>query len=530
VRVMFAPKAGRRPPKAGEGPDQANASRKNDADRRLRPLFGRAATPLHVGNVLDDPGQPLDASALSAFRTSFGHDFSSVRLHTDERAAASAASLWARAYTIGRHVVFGRGEYAPDTSTGRHLIGHELAHVVQQSRGGPAAPVGDASLEAAADYAANQASRGTPVRVAGRSAVGIACKTLFEEFTNGKYAWGLLKEALEHTRPVAAIISDIKGLSAAERDQAITDITRERAERGRTQAYRTGQQSVQTDPKLRAVFDPMLAHGTDVLARIDAVIDGLAPSPVRTPIPGWNFTPEDYAKLQGAKKDLTMAPDSGWFPAKLQENLAKTLAFVLGSTTSPSATEGVNAVDFFHGHLVVKKDPATDKQVKASVAASDKFQAGLKRARTAAIGDVRFGKGYHMTEKSIGAYKQVIEKAEPSLGKLMADAMGIPGAAVMYHTFEFSSPLDLRAKGQKRKSEDPRRHYVTPLDTNTPRQYTPPAKGTYEAEYTHITSFTFLVDDKGAVHVRPFDPGTGFTTLELSTITGTTFPEPLPIE
>jgi Domain of unknown function (DUF4157) len=525
---MFAPEVARRQAKAAKGPDQASVSRKNDADLGLRPLFGRPAAPRHLGNVLDDPGQPLDATALSAFRTSFGRDFSSVRVHTDERAAASAASLSARAYTVGRHVVFGRGEYAPTTSTGRQLIGHELAHVVQQSRGGPAVPAsGEASLEAAADDAASQASRGAPVRVAGRSAVGIACETLFEEFTNGKYVWSLLKAALEHTRPVATIISDIKGLSPTERDQAITDITRERVERGREQAYRTGQQSAQTDPKLQAVFDPMLAHGKDVLARIDAVIDGLAPSPVRTPIPGWNFTPEDYARLQGAKKDLTMAPDSAWFPAKLQENLAKTLAFVLGSTKGPSATEGVNALDFFHGHLVVKKDPATDKQVKAALGAEKKFAADLKRARIAAIGDVSFGKGYHMTEKSIGAYKQVLEKVEPSLGTLMTNAMSIPGAAVMYHTFEFTSPLDLRAKGQQRKSEDPRRHYVTPLDTNAPMQYTPPAKGTYEAEYTHIAEFTFLVDNTGAIHVRPYDPSTAFTTLELSTITGTTYPEPV---
>jgi hypothetical protein len=521
---MFAPEVARRRAKAARGLDQPSVSRKNDADLRARPLFGRPAAPRHLGNVLEDPGQPLDATALGAFQTSFGHDFSSVRVHTDERAGASAASLSARAYTVGRHVVFGRGEYAPTTSTGRQLIGHELAHVVQQSRGGPAA--GDPSLEAAADAAAGQASRGAPVRVAGRSAVGIACKTLFEEFTGGKYAWGLLKNALEYGRPVATIISDVNGLSAAERDQAITDITRERLERGREQAYRTGQQSAQTDPKLQAVFDPMLAHGKDVLARIDAVIDGLAPSPVRTPIPGWNFTPEDYAKLQGAKKDLTMAPDSAWFPGKLQENLAKTLAFVLGSTKGPSATEGVNAVDFFHGHLVVKKDPATDKQVQAALRAEKKFAADLKKARTAAIGDVSFGKGYHMTEKSIGAYKKVIEKAEPALGTLMTNAMSIPGAAVMYHTFEFNSPLDLRAKGQQRKSEDPRRHYVTPLDTNTPTQYSPPSPS-YEVEYTHITSFVFLVDDKGAVHVRPYDPSTTFTTLELSTITGTTYPEPV---
>ncbi len=90
----------------------------------------------------------------------------------------------------------------------------------------------------------------------------------------------------------------------------------------------------------------------------------------------------------------------------------------------------------------------------------------------------------------------------------MQNALTIPGAAVMYHTMEFNEPLDLSAKGQKRKSDDPRRHYVTPLDTNTPTQYSPPSPKSYEAEYTHVVTFAFLVDDKGAVHVRPFDTST----------------------
>jgi hypothetical protein len=521
---MFASKVGKPQTKTAGG------SANNSA--RQPPLFARSAAPRDLRSVLDEPGHPLDTVALKDFQTRFGHDFSSVRVHTDERAAASAASLQARVYTVGRHVVFGRGEYAPGTSTGRYLLGHELAHVVQQSRGGPAARgAQDPSLEAAADRAASQASRVAPVLVAGSSAVGIACKTMFEDFTGGKYMWSLLKAALEHERPVATILDDVNGLSAAERDQATTDITRERVERGRKQAFQTGQQTAQSDPKLQAVFDPVLAEGKRVLDRIDAVIAGLAPAGtvLRKPIPGWNFTPEDFAKLQGARQDLTMAPDSGWFPAKLQENLSRTLAFVLGPTISPQATEGINATDFFHGHLVVKKDPATDTQAKGAVTKSDKFRAELKKARTAAIGDVSFGKGYHMTEKSIAAYKQVIEKAEPSLATLMEDTLTIPGAAVMYHTFEFNQPFDLKAKGQRLQATDPRRHYATPLDTNTPRQYSPPA-GTYEAEFTHIISFTFLVDGKGAVHVRPFDPSTVFTTLELSTITGTTYPEPIEFE
>ena len=62
----------------------------------------------------------------------FGHDFSGVRVHTDARAAESAWSVNALAYTVGRDVVFGTGQYAPGTSGGRRLLAHELTHVVQQ--------------------------------------------------------------------------------------------------------------------------------------------------------------------------------------------------------------------------------------------------------------------------------------------------------------------------------------------------------------------------------------------------------------
>jgi hypothetical protein len=62
----------------------------------------------------------------------FGHDFSNVRVHTDEQGAESARAVNARAYTIGQDVVFGRAQYAPGTKDGRHLLAHELVYVVQQ--------------------------------------------------------------------------------------------------------------------------------------------------------------------------------------------------------------------------------------------------------------------------------------------------------------------------------------------------------------------------------------------------------------
>jgi hypothetical protein len=79
----------------------------------------------------------------------FGHDFSQVRMHTDARAADSSRAVGAHAYTVGRDVVFGAGQYAPRTMTGRRLLAHELTHVVQQL-GGPAMAASVSNAPAAA--------------------------------------------------------------------------------------------------------------------------------------------------------------------------------------------------------------------------------------------------------------------------------------------------------------------------------------------------------------------------------------------
>jgi hypothetical protein len=65
----------------------------------------------------------------------FGHDFGHVRVHTDAAAAAGAGAIAARAFTYGDHIAFGYGEYQPASTTGRRLLAHELAHVVQQAPG-----------------------------------------------------------------------------------------------------------------------------------------------------------------------------------------------------------------------------------------------------------------------------------------------------------------------------------------------------------------------------------------------------------
>jgi outer membrane lipoprotein SlyB len=80
----------------------------------------------------------LDATTRQYMEARFAHDFSRVRVHTDDRAASTATALHARAYTVENDVVFAPGAYAPGTRDGARLLAHELTHVVQQSNGGGA--------------------------------------------------------------------------------------------------------------------------------------------------------------------------------------------------------------------------------------------------------------------------------------------------------------------------------------------------------------------------------------------------------
>ena len=80
-------------------------------------------------------GDRLDPEIRDSFEPHFDADLSGVRVHSGEEAARSARNVNARAFTIGRDIVFGEREYQPQTSEGRRLLAHELTHVVQQSTG-----------------------------------------------------------------------------------------------------------------------------------------------------------------------------------------------------------------------------------------------------------------------------------------------------------------------------------------------------------------------------------------------------------
>lgn len=107
----------------------------DDTDRstETKGSFGRAGSLVQeqIDNLSSD-GEPLTTATRAYFESYFGSDFSDVRVHHGKRAFESAQSVNALAYTIGPHVVFGSGQYAPDTAAGKRLLAHELTHVVQQ--------------------------------------------------------------------------------------------------------------------------------------------------------------------------------------------------------------------------------------------------------------------------------------------------------------------------------------------------------------------------------------------------------------
>ncbi len=87
-----------------------------------------------VHEILNTEGQPLEDETRAFMEPHFGHDFSQVRIHTDERAAESAQAMNALAYTVGRDVVFAPGQYMPETTEGKRLLAHELTHSIQQAQ------------------------------------------------------------------------------------------------------------------------------------------------------------------------------------------------------------------------------------------------------------------------------------------------------------------------------------------------------------------------------------------------------------
>jgi pyrrolidone-carboxylate peptidase len=129
---------------SGEQPKTKEPEKKKEEETLQRKPATTSATPKDapapsiVSDVLHASGRPLESGIRSYMESQFGHDLKHVRVHTDSQAAQSAQAVDAHAYTVGRDIVFAQGNYSPSSPAGRHLLAHELTHVIQQTHNAPA--------------------------------------------------------------------------------------------------------------------------------------------------------------------------------------------------------------------------------------------------------------------------------------------------------------------------------------------------------------------------------------------------------
>ena len=164
---------------------------------QTKPVDASSSLPLSappiVNEILDSPGQPLDAQTRAYFEPRFGQDFGRIRVHSDARAAESARALNALAYTNGRDIVLGTGQCSPATNFGRRLLAHELTHVTQYRnapgsfgvRRGVGARGDFAEVEAR--LAANQLAAGLSIRPQARPSAALMLYTDEEDFDSEEF-------------------------------------------------------------------------------------------------------------------------------------------------------------------------------------------------------------------------------------------------------------------------------------------------------------------------------------------------------
>jgi hypothetical protein len=112
----------------------AQLSRASGSGRDAEPIAADFSTRLASARSKGEKIAPEFGAEMSE---RFGANLRSVQVHRDREASELAADINARAFTIGSDIFFGAGEYSPQTGSGRKVLAHELAHVIQQDAAGP---------------------------------------------------------------------------------------------------------------------------------------------------------------------------------------------------------------------------------------------------------------------------------------------------------------------------------------------------------------------------------------------------------
>lgn len=117
------------------GGGQSSPLRSRQVATRIDRQSEASRASVHANPTPAGPGAPLDHDTRDWAEERFGRRFEDVRIHSGRDANTQAQRLSARAFTVGSNVTFASGQYAPETAAGRHLLAHELAHVVQRQSG-----------------------------------------------------------------------------------------------------------------------------------------------------------------------------------------------------------------------------------------------------------------------------------------------------------------------------------------------------------------------------------------------------------
>lgn len=305
------------------------------------------SVPEVVHGVLRSSGQSLDSETRAAMEPRFGHDFRNVRVHNDDRAATSASAIDARAYTVGRHIVFGANQYHPESAEGSRLLAHELTHVVQQS---PEANRVDRMVEA------DNPSSGVIQRENGGTATA---EPATDEATSEPSAW--------------------------QHDNAIQDFVEDSAEEWRHNkdrfdlALRQFQRRMSMTDESEVVPDVTGA----VVAHVTKQITSAALSKVETLLPGWGEVKGVMDAMVGeleraaaaqkglALRNFLMTTDnimSGYFEQQIRaiRGGREELREMIASITEPEIKQGM--VDSFPNWLrAIQERVPSDEQYEAAL-------------------------------------------------------------------------------------------------------------------------------------------------------------------
>jgi len=166
----FRERQAERPPEVPTDIERQNAKsvQRSKGAHHESSFGGETQVPDSVRSVISASGQQLDSDIQQAMEARMGDSLGDVRIHTGPQAAKACDDISARAFTVGNHIAFNRGEYDPESADGQHVLAHELAHVRQQTGGavsmlpqeGELAIDPDERLEREAEETADRVMRG----------------------------------------------------------------------------------------------------------------------------------------------------------------------------------------------------------------------------------------------------------------------------------------------------------------------------------------------------------------------------------